>query len=147
MKTRAILMAAAMTLTVLASTRVAQAQEQLVVTIPFDFAAGSANLPAGDYSVKAASANHTVLLVNRDNPAVSMILVANAASSAQPQVQSKLVFNRYGDRYFLSQIWVEGSAMGRELPKTGREKEIAAEARLDTRDPIHATQVTLVASR
>jgi hypothetical protein len=147
MKTRAILMAAAVTLTALASTRVAQAQDQLVVTIPFDFAAGSANLPAGDYSVKAASANHTVLLINRDNPAVSMVLIANETSAAARQDQSKLVFNRYGDRYFLSQIWVEGSAMGKELPKSNREKEVASEARLDTRDPIHPTQVVLVASR
>jgi hypothetical protein len=147
MKTRAILMAAAMTVTALASAHVAQAQENLVVTIPFDFAAGSANLPAGDYSVKASASNHTVLLINRDNPAVSMILTANAAESTVPQTQSKLVFNRYGDRYFLSQIWAEGNTTGRQLPKSNREKEIAAEARLDTRDLMHPTQVILVASR
>jgi hypothetical protein len=147
MKTRAILMAAAMTLTVLASTHVARAQD-LVVTIPFDFAAGSANLPAGDYSVKAGSpTSHTILLMNRNNPDASVIVTANAASSGQPQSQSKLVFNRYGDRYFLSKIWAEGSTMGRELPKSNREKEVAAEARLDTRDSMHPTQVTLVASR
>jgi hypothetical protein len=147
MKTRAILMAAAMSLTVLASTRVANAQDQLVVTIPFDFAAGSANLPAGDYSVKATSANHTIVLLNRDNPSVSMILIAHDATAKGPQTQSKLVFNRYGDRYFLRQVWVEGNSTGKELPKSGREKEIASEARLDTRDSIRPTQVTLVASR
>jgi hypothetical protein len=147
MKTRTILMAAAMSLTVLASTRVAQAQEQLVVTIPFDFAAGSANLPAGDYSVKLGPTDHTILLINRDNPAVSMFLTANSAAAVEPQTQSKLVFNRYGDRYFLSKIWMEGHTEGRQLPKSGREKEIASEARLDTRDSMHPTQVVLVASR
>jgi hypothetical protein len=147
MKTRSILMAAAMTLTALASAHVAQAQDQLVVTIPFDFAAGSANLPAGDYSVKTTSVNHTILLVNRDNPAVSMFLIAHDTTSSAPQAQSKLVFNCYGDRYFLSQIWAQGSALGSELPKSSREKEIAVEARLDTRDQIHPTQVVLVASR
>jgi hypothetical protein len=149
MKTRSILMAAAMTLTALASTRAAQAQaqDQLVITIPFDFAAGSASLPAGDYSVKVISVNHTLMLMNRDNPRVSMFLIAHDATSAKPQTQSKLVFNRYGDRYFLSQVWVEGSELGKELPKSSREKEIAVEARLDTRDQIHPTQVVLVASR
>jgi hypothetical protein len=147
MKTRAILMAAAMSLTVLASAHLAQAQENLVVTIPFDFAAGSANLPAGDYSVKASEANHSVMLINRDNPAASMVILTNAAESVQPQTQSKLVFNRYGDRYFLSQIWTEGNTTGRQLSKSKREKEIAAEARLDSRDSMHPTQVILVASR
>jgi hypothetical protein len=147
MKTRAILMAAAMTLTALASTRVAQAQD-LVVTVPFDFAAGSANLPAGDYSVRAGLPNtHAIVLINRNDTSASMIVMTNAAQSAAPQVQSKLVFNRYGDRYFLSQIWVAGSETGKQLPKSSREKEIATEAKLDTRDAIHPTQVILVASR
>jgi hypothetical protein len=43
--------------------------------------------------------------------------------------QTKLVFRRYGDRYFLYQIWVEGNNRGRELPMTPLEKELASNAR------------------
>ena len=39
--------------------------------------------------------------------------------------QSKLVFHRYGDRYFLAQIWMAGSNSGQELPKSPRETEAA----------------------
>jgi hypothetical protein len=58
---------------------------------------------------------------------MSMIVNSNAAESHKPANKTKLVFNRYGDQYFLSEIWVEGATRGRELPKTGREKEMARE--------------------
>ena len=41
------------------------------------------------------------------------------------QAESKLIFNRYGNKYFLSQIWTAGSKSGRELPKSQRETELA----------------------
>ncbi len=55
MKTRALVMAGMMALTAMASTRVAQAQELLVVNIPFDFVAGKTTLPAGEYSVRVSA--------------------------------------------------------------------------------------------
>jgi len=140
MKLKAIIMAAAMATTVLASTRVASAQDHLVVTVPFDFAAGSANLPAGDYTVKATPANGMILLLNRTNPEVSAFIPANASVASDIQTQSKLIFNRYGDRYFLSQVWTEGSSRGKQLLKSDREKETALVASADS------AQVTLVAS-
>jgi hypothetical protein len=141
MKLRAILMAATLATTFFASTRVASAQQPLIVTIPFDFAAGSSNLPAGDYSVKASQSSAVILLMNRENPGVCAIVAANSAAANQIQTQSKLVFHRYGDRYFLSQVWTEGNDRGKEVPKTAREKETALVAAADTRG-----QVTLVAS-
>ena len=39
--------------------------------------------------------------------------------------KTKLVFHRYGDQYFLAQIWTEGNNRGSELPKTEREPEVA----------------------
>jgi len=47
MKTRALVMAGMMALAVLASTRVAQAQETMRVNIPFDFVAGNTSLWSG----------------------------------------------------------------------------------------------------
>src|ERR1700723_2839826 len=105
MKTRALVMVGVMALTAMATTRVAQAQELLAVNIPFDFVAGKTQLPAGEYTVKVAGPANTVILVSRKDSNASAFLVTNAAVSAEPQSESKLVFNRYGDRYFLSQVW------------------------------------------
>jgi hypothetical protein len=140
MKTRALVMAGVMALTAMASTRVAQAQELLAVNIPFDFVAGNTQLPAGEYTVRDSAPTHAIILISRKDSATSAFLVTNAAVSAEPQSESKLVFNRYGERYFLSQVWTEGNSQGRQLLKSGREKEMSQIAKNETRG-----QVTLVA--
>ena len=40
-----------------------------------------------------------------------------------------LVFNKYGDEYFLSQVWKPGINTGSELRKVRRELEVASNAR------------------
>jgi hypothetical protein len=132
-------MAGMMALTAMASTRVAQAQE-LVVNIPFDFVAGKTTLPAGEYSIKVSSPEGTLLLLDRKDAAASAFMTTNAVVKAEIQTESKLTFNRYGDRYFLSQVWTEGYSQGRQLSKSAREKEMAQIAKMETQG-----QVTLVA--
>jgi len=39
--------------------------------------------------------------------------------------EGKLIFHRYGDRYFLSQMWMPGNPTGRELPPSKAELETA----------------------
>jgi hypothetical protein len=56
--------------------------------------------------------------------AESLVLGHSCESSKTPE-RSKLVFHRYGDRYFLAQIWVAGYNSGRELPKSRQEVEVA----------------------
>jgi hypothetical protein len=140
MKTRALVMAGMMALTAMASTRVAQAQELLVVNIPFDFVAGNMTLPAGEYSIKVSAPERTLLLIDGKDAAASSFLNTNAVATTEIQTESKLIFNRYGDRYFLSQVWTEGNSRGRQLLKSPREKEMAQIAKIETQG-----QVTLVA--
>jgi hypothetical protein len=140
MKTRALVMAGVMALTAMATTRVAQAQEPLAVNIPFGFVAGNMQLPAGEYMVKVSAPTHTLILISRKDSTASGFINTNAAVSSEPQSESKLIFNRYGDRYFLSQVWTEGNSQGRQLLKSAREKEMSQIAKNETRG-----QVTLVA--
>jgi hypothetical protein len=140
MRTRALVMAGVLALAAMATTRVVQAQETLRANIPFDFVAGNTSLPAGEYLVEASGPTHVLLLIGRKDAISSAFINTNAAVSAGPQSESKLVFNRYGDRYFLSQVWTAGNSTGRQLMKTAREKEIALTSKIETEG-----QVTLVA--
>lgn len=94
--------------------------------IPFNFAVGSKTLPAGTYDVGTIDGRDSkmLLLQARDGNS-SMIVGSNAAENFKPADKTKLVFNQYGSRYFLSEIWVDGATRGRQLPKTSREKELA----------------------
>jgi len=142
MKLRAMVMVGVMAITVLASARVATAQSRMVVNVPFAFAVGNTNLPAGEYSVKASEASRTLLLINRSNPEASVVITADAAEALDIQTRSKLVFHHYGDRYFLSQVWLEGSSRGKQLSRTDREKETAVAAEIEAFE-----QVVIAANR
>jgi hypothetical protein len=139
MKTRVLAMAGMMVLTAMASTRVAQAQEMSVVNIPFDFVAGSVTLPAGEYSIKVTGPERTLLVIDRKDAAPAF-MNTNAVVKTEIQTASKMIFNRYGDRYFLSEVWTAGYSRGRQLLKSAREMELAQIAKSETQG-----QVTLVA--
>ncbi|MGC0774256.1 MAG: hypothetical protein WB543_15085 [Candidatus Acidiferrum sp.] len=141
MKTRALVMAGMMLLTAVSYTRVAQAQEVLVFNIPFAFVAGNSLLPAGEYKVQVSGPTHVLQLVDRKDSAASAFLGTNEAVATEIQSESKLIFQRYGDRYILSQVWTAGNSRGRQLVKSAREKEMAQIARVETEG-----RVTLVAS-
>jgi hypothetical protein len=141
MRKRSLVMAGLMVLTVMASTRVAQAQDTIAVKVPFDFAAGAAKMPAGEYLVKTIGPARSLQLINRTDPRVSAFVPVNSAESANAPTESKLVFNCYGDRYFLSQVWAAGNNIGRQLMKSAREKEMAQMARNED-----LVQVVLVAN-
>ena len=96
------------------------AQVQETAEIPFDFHAGQSTLSAGTYSViKAAS---SVLQLRNDDTRDSILLMGVGREAAKED--ARLVFNRYGDIYFLSAVWIPGS-QGYSFPKTKMEKEMA----------------------
>ena len=140
MKKRAFVTATLFVLSILAAAQVAQAKEPMSVNIPFQFVAGDVTLPAGEYRVEKLDGNSAVLLIHCSDPNTSVMVMTHAAQAKKLQTQSILVFNRYDNRYFLSQVWTAGSIRGRQLPKSPREKELARVASIETK-----AEVTLVA--
>jgi hypothetical protein len=69
-------------------------------TIPFAFTAGNETLPAGNYVVRFAPAPFSVTLVGPDRHARMLAGWPSGASTEAPT----LVFHRYGNQYFLSEI-------------------------------------------
>ena len=103
----------------------AQSGGQFVATIPFDFYAAGKTLPAGQYLVARSTQTSAEGLVLRRTDGQGGVFVTTRASQAsQIQQQSKLVFHRYGDEYFLSEIWTSGRSVGRELPISRQERSL-----------------------
>jgi hypothetical protein len=137
MKARVLVMTGVFALTMLALTQVAQAQQVMVADIPFSFVAGNATLPAGEYRVgKLDLASHIVVLRQRQDPGNAAMIPTNAAQASTAPTKSKLVFHRYGERYFLSEVWTEGNIRGRQLMKSAAEKETAKLAKLETKGQV-----------
>jgi hypothetical protein len=100
--------------------------------IPFNFTVGSKTFPAGTYDVGTIGLSDTKMLqLQARDGSSSMMIASNTAENLKPADETKLVFNQYRDRYFLSQIWAVGETRGHQLPKSSREKEVAAEVAKD----------------
>jgi hypothetical protein len=93
----------------------------LIANVPFDFRSGSELMPAGRYDIQKLSNN--VVIVRGTNQSRSQMLVVYSAETFKPSDHSKLLFHRYGNQYFLYQIWSSGNTTGIELPKGHAEKE------------------------
>jgi hypothetical protein len=140
MKKRAFVTATLFVLSIVVAAQVVRADEPMLVNIPFAFVAGNVTLPAGEYRVQKLDGSSAVVLISCADASASAMVLSNAAQAKETQTQSKLIFKRYENRYFLSQVWTAGSIRGRELLKSRAEKEIAQSARLET-----TGEVTLVA--
>lgn len=106
----------------------ASAQRNLVANIPFDFTVCREQLPAGKYRVESiTSASGAVLLVKSDDNRTAEIICTHGMQSSKQVDQGKLIFNRYGEQYFLSEIWFAGERTGNQLVKTEREEALLGE--------------------
>ncbi len=105
----------------------AQVAQQIKVDVPFGFHVGPSILPAGQYTVCADAGSGLVQIRSADSKSAAMILSHSVRSRATLDT-GKMIFHRYGDEYFLSQVWKPGSDLGRELPVSRREMEVAANA-------------------
>ena len=83
----------------------AQAPSKVEVNIPFEFSAGKTTLPAGVYTIKRLSGEN-VTLRSADGKSRVILNAPVTNSSTDPNAVERLVFERYGDQYALSQIWL-----------------------------------------
>ena len=90
-----------------------QASSKVEVNIPFEFSAGKTTLQPGVYSIKRMSGNYLTLRSVDGKSAVILNAPLNL-TSVDPESVERLVFNKYGDQYQLSQIWLTVDT-GREL--------------------------------
>lgn len=102
----------------------AQSSGSVVADIPFDFAVGGKSLKAGEYSVRAFTNNGDVLLISSQDSKNRAIRLTHSIQARTVQQQAKLVFHRYGQRYFLSEVWTQGERIGRQLQKSSEERAI-----------------------
>jgi hypothetical protein len=117
------LIASALAIGSLASTQFASAQissAMAEVTIPFDFQNGSQALPAGTYRIVLAS---THLIRLQGSGSAGGFVFTHDATRSHASKKGSMVFDRYGDKYYLHQIWTAGSTDGLECPKSRAEKE------------------------
>ena len=81
----------------------AQAPSKVEVNIPFEFSAGKTTLHAGRYTIKRMSGNN-VTLRSADGKSSVILNAPVTNTSSDRNAVERVVFERYGDQYALSQI-------------------------------------------
>lgn len=101
----------------------AQAPSKVQVNIPFEFSAGKTMLPAGVYSIKRMSGD-TVTLRSEYGKSSVILNAPVTDNSTDPNAVERLVFERYGEQFALSQIWLTANS-GRQVwtNKKGQKSE------------------------
>jgi len=95
------------------------------VNVPFSFAVEGRYLPAGEYAIFTVTPERSIRIVSTDGRHSAIVnTLPNYASS--PSANSRLLFHRYGDEYFLTQVWTAGQNVARNPLSTKRAMEIAS---------------------
>jgi len=99
---------------------------KLTANIPFDFTVADKKFQAGEYSLVRGqqTAGDTIVHISSANGRANINRVTIPVLRPASQDKATLVFHRYGDEYFLSQIWPAGGNTGRALPKSRGEKDV-----------------------
>jgi hypothetical protein len=100
----------------------AQKGSGFVVKVPFAFTLSGKTLPAGEY-VFARSAQASSEVIRIRSKERGAFVQTKLVQAQDIQEESQVIFKRYGDQYFLFQIWTSGKSSGRELFKSAQEQK------------------------
>jgi len=117
----------------------AQIIGNLEVNIPFQFHAGNAKLPPGNYVIRMLdNSDLTIMEISSADGTTSALFQVQDAEANSTPAKSELIFNKYGNRYFLAKVFDEGNANGSEVSKSTYEKKISqATAEAQAHIPAH----------
>ncbi|HEV7857865.1 MAG TPA: hypothetical protein VGO91_04485 [Pyrinomonadaceae bacterium] len=108
-----------------ASAVFAQSERGTIVNIPFAFNVGEKTLPAGDYRIQPyrRDTDKVWLIQNQEQHAGTFVMTIPVRSNTTRD-EGQMIFHRYGEQYFLSQVWTPCTSTGVELPVSRQERAV-----------------------
>jgi hypothetical protein len=109
----------------LAAVTAVYAQNKAVTAnVPFSFYMGSSLMPQGVYRVSEISSDAVVRIASLHSDAAKAETTLHIVGKKRVE-PARLVFHRYGENYFLAQMWTGDGSAGRAFARSPREKELA----------------------
>ena len=107
------------------SSALGQSDRPTIIHIPFNFSVGEKAFPAGKYVIERnRKDSDTVWVIRHKNNVGKAMLLTRPVRANETVEDTRLVFTRYDDLYFLSEFWTPGSQTGREIQISSREKAL-----------------------
>ncbi len=92
--------------------------------VPFEFCAGHGVLPAGEYSIGRIGWSDQSMALSSGVRWVEIMTPLTTESRTDFETP-KLVFHRYGNEYFLAEMWTGADNTVRTFPVHPRERQLA----------------------
>jgi hypothetical protein len=110
------------------------ANSRLVAKISFEFSVGNQAMQAGSYALSVVNPSSDLKVIEiRNLETNESAMIQMHPKNGKAVEGAKLVFNRYGRRYFLSEAWTPGDSIAMEASKSSAEraarKEVAGTPR------------------
>ena len=136
-----LLLVVALALAAAAISANAQSTNKVVANVPFEFSVGYKTMPAAEYSVQAIPSANGLMIQSADGKN-SALRLSDATERIKDKTHARLVFHRYGERYFLAEVWNGVDNTGRQLTKSQEERAIEEELTkiASASDKAHASQ-------
>ena len=126
-------------LTIGASKAKAQIVGDLVVNVPFQFHAGDSKLPAGEYRIHVIDdSGLSVMEITSANGSTAALFQVEETDAQTTPTKSELIFNKYGDQYFLAKLFDEGESSGSQVLKSRYEQRVSKNAALQAQEHVPA---------
>ena len=104
--------------------------------IPFDFSVRGKTLPAGVYEIRRVNDEPEVLVISNLNDRQERTTFNTEPVEARKIPGKGVVeFHKYGDSYFLSEIFTGGEQTGRELRRSRQERDLRREMASNQTEP------------
>jgi len=124
-----LLLAIAVFSTALTTNASAQTAKTLRANVKFDFQIGDRIYPAGAYRIELISSDNILLITSASDTNKNQIILARYSNGSKGQMP-KLVFQKYGENYFLSQIFFREWAYSIRPSRRQRESETTLASRV-----------------
>lgn len=100
-----------------------------IVEVPFPFVVADHTLPAGRYFVTNIAETRLRIYNSTRQSAFAQ---THSVQGDAPEGSGKMVFHRYGDVYFLSEVWTPGRDSGQQLTRSRAEEELRKPGNADS---------------
>ena len=104
------------------------AQSYAKAQVPFAFNVGAKQLPAGTYEIGVLSQSPNEIMIRNTETTAAALSIAR--TEGPRDTESKLVFDRIGTQYFLTEVWKGFGAGGMIVPTSKHEQELKKELQL-----------------
>jgi hypothetical protein len=127
MKSAKLMLALMITVVPMLASAQLRSSDKVVTKVPFQFVLANKTVPAGEWVVQTASSDAKVVMIRNGDAKMNLLSTISESETGKAAAAPALVFHKYGDRYFLCGMKLEGSRILYRLPESKAEIELRAQ--------------------